>query len=157
MDLNARLQTRTPVPPSGAQSSLSPPSSNAFANTPLSPVTLTQNNDSVRRFSHDAQQEPSAPHAKEPVIRPSAPISLSGPSKKLTLARLRETRPIIQAATSSSRLDSSPSTSQLQLSQFPKDQNTSPITATQAAGVKRRLGMGRLVNGYSNKKFKSLM
>jgi len=157
MDLNARLQSRTPVPPSIAQSSQSPSSSNAFANTPLNPVTLTQNNKSDRRLSHDAQQEPYAPHAKEPVIRPSAPISLSGPSEKLTLPRYRETRPIIQAAASSSRLDSAPLTPQLQPSHFPNDQRSSPITATQTVVVKRRLGMGRLANGYSNKKFKSLM
>ena len=154
LDLNSRLHSKTVIPPFGAQSSPLPSSSKAFTNIPLSPVTKTQNDQSARRFSRDGQHEPYAPRAKEPAIRPSASISMPGPSQKLTLPHSRETQPIVQAAESSSRLDSSPST---QLSHFPEDQNSSPITATQTVGVKRRLGMGRVTNGYSNKKFKAPM
>ena len=145
LDLNTRLHGF--VRPSSAQHSPSSSSLQVVVNNPLNPVPK-----SARRLSYDDQRDL---HALQPLPRLSGPISMPA-SENLTSCHSGGPKPIMQSPKKSSRRDSLPLTAQLQSSPIQaqtRSSKSSPIT-DQMVGVKRRLGMGRCTNGYSNKKFK---
>ena len=165
LDLNARLHAVTSAGPSGAQTSPLSSSSNVLTSSPLNPGPVALNLHSLQRFSHISHHG-SAPCPNELITQSSGSTSTKTPSENLNLPHLEPT-PIVQVAEGSSRVNSSPSTTQLQSSpvvnvpnaqiqsQNRTSNSSSPIAGKM--GVKRRLGMGRCATGYSNKKFKSHM